>query len=654
MKPLPAKRNALNQRALQYYDTFAGELACSVDRMMAWLLAIEWLGLVATAWFFSPRVWNGISSQVHPHLLAALAAGPLVIVPSIFLALRFPGKMFTRQLIAVTQMLTSSLLIEATGGRIESHFHIFGSLAFLAFYRDWRVLATASAVAAADHVLRGIWWPFSIYGSLTASPLRSLEHVWWVLFEDFFLIFASARSIRDMREVARGKAQLYEGAYHDVLTGLANRRLLSEQFEASVSRAPAAPRAILFIDLDRFKHANDTLGHTVGDQLLHAVGRRLTACLGDGTLLARVGGDEFVVLIEYAGLITARQTGENILSCLAHPFAIEGHQLLLGASIGVSLYPEHGTSLALLQTRADEAMYAAKSSGRNQVLVFSPQLEAKADSQQEIARDLYHALPNGELHLAFQPVFGRRRELSSFEALARWNHPNQRPVPPSVFIPMAERSGSIVLIGEWVLREACRHCKTWQGQSRSPVRVAVNVSAAQLELPDFAQRVEAILAQTGLDPALLILEVTEGVLIKHLPRTRLHLTQLRQLGVRVALDDFGTGYSSLSYLSEFPADSIKLDRSFIQHQYARHTPLLGAVVEMAHRIHLEVVAEGVETPAQADWLCDLHCDELQGYLFSQALPSAEVLGFIAGSEQAAAFSRGSSADPLELLLLPVA
>ncbi len=364
---------ALKRRASQYFRYSIDELACQVDRMFVWLLAAEWLGTVATAAIVSPRVWSGVQSGIHPHLWASVLAGPAFILPAILLARLYPGSHLSRHAIAIAQILTSILLIDATGGRIETHFHVFGSLAFLAFYRDWRVLVTASALTAIDHIFRGVWWPQSVYGLAVANPWRWVEHAWWVVFEDFFLILATRRSIGEMWAVAVSKAQLYAGAYHDVLTGLANRRLLLESFESRPHSERDFTRAVLFVDLDRFKQANDTLGHSVGDKLLTLVAQRLTAAIGPGDTLARVGGDEFVVLLDgVSGPDDALRTGSNLLNALGAPFDVEGHELLLSASVGISLYPEHGEDLATLQERADRAMYSAKSQGRrNRCVVFS-------------------------------------------------------------------------------------------------------------------------------------------------------------------------------------------------------------------------------------------------------------------------------------------
>ena len=619
----------LTKKASQYFRYSINELARQVDRMFVWLLAAEWLGIVGTTVILSPRVWNGAQSLIHPHLWAAVLAGPGFILPAILVASFYPRSHLSRHVIAVAQILTSILLIDVTGGRIETHFHIFGSLAFLAFYRDWRVLITASALTAIDHIVRGIWWPQSVYGIATVSPWRWVEHAWWVVFEDFFLILATRRSIREMWAVALAKAQLYGGAYHDVLTGLANRRLLKESFESVPPSERDAGRAVLFIDLDRFKQANDTLGHTIGDKLLIMVAQRLAEVVADENTLARVGGDEFVVLLNsISGAEGVLGIGSHLLDAFSAPFDVEGHQLLLSASVGISLYPEHGEDLETLQERADRAMYSAKSRGRNQCAVFSSEVARQENVLKRIERDLYKALPNGELLVHFQPLVEKNAELIGFEALLRWTHPVHGPISPSDFIPLAERSGVIVSIGEWVLREACRNCSIWQRNAQRPLGVAVNVSAVQFDEPDFPERVRSVLGECGLVPSLLTLELTEGVLVRDMARSHRQLSGLRELGVKIALDDFGTGYSSLSYLTMMPADIIKLDRSFLSREFPDASDVIESIIQMAHRLGLQVVGEGVETRAQSDRLSNLNCDQLQGFYFSRPMPPDAVHQFV--------------------------
>jgi diguanylate cyclase (GGDEF)-like protein len=636
---------AWKQRTEEYYRQARNELTVLVDHMFAWLLAAEWLGMIAAALVISPRVWSGTSSGVHPHVWAAVLAGPAFIFPAISLAILFPTRQITRHVVAVAQILVSILLIDITGGRIETHFHVFGSLAFLAFYRDWRVLTTASALTAVDHVVRGIWWPESVYGIVTVSPWRWIEHAWWVAFEDTFLFLSIKRSIREMWAVAASKARLYTGAHHDVLTGLANRRLLQESFESSPQKHAPLMRAVLFIDLDRFKHANDTLGHTIGDKLLQLVASRLVEAVAFRDTLARVGGDEFVILMEdVASEAAAIEAGGRLLNALSTPFVVDGNELLLSASVGISLFPQHGTDLAALQERADRAMYVAKSRGRNQCAVFSSDVGRREDRLQQIGRDLYQAQERGELELYFQPLVERDGELTGFEALLRWTHPEYGPIPPSDCIPLAEKSGLIVAIGDWVLREACCICKTWQRAGRRPLGVAVNVSAIQFERPEFPERVARILNEYAMDPGLLTLELTEGVLLRDLELTRHQLDGLRESGIRISLDDFGTGYSSLSYLAALPADTIKLDHSFANRDCGNTSAVVGSVIEMAHRVGLRVIGEGVETQAQNDRLSGMDCDELQGFYFSPPMPETAVQEYIGSHEKNWAEKKSADID----------
>jgi diguanylate cyclase (GGDEF)-like protein len=654
---LPEMESAstLQRRAEEYFKFSCDELTTLVDRMFAWLLAAEWVGMIVTALLVSPRVWSGTQSGVHPHVWAAVLAGPAFILPAIALAIFWPTRQITRHCVAVAQILVSILLIDITGGRIETHFHVFGSLAFLAFYRDWRVLVTASALTAVDHVVRGIWWPESVYGIVTVSPWRWVEHAWWVVFEDSFLFLSIRRSIQEMKAVALSKARLYTGAHHDVLTGLANRRLLQESFESRPLRQHGVKqqglkqqgtiRAVLFLDLDRFKHANDTLGHTVGDTLLKLVASRLATAVAPGDTLARVGGDEFVVLMEnLTSNEDATGAGARLLGALSEPFFVEGNELLLSASVGISLFPEHGTDLSALQERADRAMYVAKSRGRNQCAVFSSEVARHENRLQEIGRDMYQAQKRGELQLYFQPLVERDGQLTGFEALLRWTHPVYGAIAPSDCIPLAEKSGLILAIGDWVLREACRNCKNWQRAGQRPIRVAINVSAIQFEREDFPDHVVSILDEFALDPNLVTLELTEGVLLRNLERTRHQLEGLRASGIRISLDDFGTGYSSLSYLAMLPADTIKLDRSFVNREFANASAVLESVIEMAHRVGLRVIGEGVETEAQNDRLSGMDCDELQGFYFSPPMPEGAVVGYITSSEvNRAAASEGVAA-----------
>lgn len=615
----------IRTQAAENFEAAFRALAIKVDRLMCALLSVEWLWLIALALAVSPHQGFGM----RPNLWTALLAGPALFAPAILTAKLNPAKPLTRHVLAAAQMLVSALLIDFSGGHLETHFHIFGSLAILAFYRDWRVLVTASAIAILDNVVRGIWFPHSIYGVMHSSPWRWTEHAWWILFEDFFLIIGGTNSLREMWLSATREAQLHWGANYDVLTRLANRRLLQERFDSAVKRYPFEKQAILFIDLDRFKQANDSLGHTVGDKLLQLVAARLAAALNEDQTLARIGGDEFIALLSnIPNAQHATDLAARMLAALAMPFEVDGHLLLLSASVGISYYPEHGIALADLQDHADRAMYIAKSLGRNRAMVFSNEVTRRETLLHDLARDVNDAIARGQLQLHFQPILDLGERVTSFEALLRWNHPVHGQISPAEFIPIAERSGLIATLGEWVLAEACRNCRTWRSDHAGRIGVAVNVSAAQFEQPDFARRVAALLAKTGLSPSLLTIELTESILMRDLARAQEHLNKLRNLGIRVALDDFGTGYSSLSYLTTLPADAIKLDRSFVHREFSNPTGILASLVQMAHGIGLRVVAEGVETKTQYQRLLGIDCDLVQGYYFSEPLPGPAVSAWL--------------------------
>jgi diguanylate cyclase (GGDEF)-like protein len=530
-------------------------------------------------------------------------------------------------------MLASVLLIDATGGRIETHFHIFGSLAFLAFYRDWRVLLTASLVTSADHLIAGLWWPQSIYGVPTVSPWRWMEHSWWVAFEDIFLFVLCQQSLHDVWTIAVKEARMAFGAGHDVLTGLANRRLLEERFSPALpapalSGSDSVQKAVLFIDLDRFKQVNDTLGHTTGDKLLAKVAERLASSVRSTDTVARIGGDEFVVLIENADEGKATRIAGELLDAFNRPFEIDGAQLFISASVGISLAPEHGEELATLQEAADKAMYEAKSRGRNRFVVYSGAVFQREKTATILRRDIYHALARRELQVYFQPQVDRGGHLIGFEALMRWEHPSLGMVLPSAFIPIAEETGLILSMGQWILREACKSCGEWQEQGFAGLRVAINASAPEFEQSDYAEQVARVVAEVGLNPSLLTIEITETVLLNNIPLVLRHLDRIRQTGVEISLDDFGTGYSSLTYLQELNADSVKLDHSFVTRALDHNVTMLESVIAMAHRNGLEVTGEGIETQEQSRLLGMIGCDILQGYYYGEPMAAGNVASFI--------------------------
>ncbi len=419
-------------------------------------------------------------------------------------------------------------------------------------------------------------------------------------------------------------------ARHDALTGLPNRFDLQERLEAAVAEAQGGdrPLAVLFIDLDRFKQINDTLGHPVGDAVLQQVSRRLANRLEASAVLGRLGGDEFMVLLTQSpDHPYARKVAQELLDALKAPFEVEGYELYVSASIGISLYPLDGKDAATLQRNADSAMYRAKNRGANCFEFVTEGLGAAALERLEIENALRRAMEHGELQLNYQPQADMDGRLTGLEALLAWNHPKLGSIPPGQFIPVAEESGLIIPIGAWALAEACRQCVAWHEAGFPRVKVAVNVSATQFARTGFVETVSRALSASGLDPSLLELEITESVVMRNLEESASRMQRLRALGVSIAIDDFGTGYSSLGYLRDLPIDALKMDQMFLREVDSDPgaMPLLQAIVALAHGLRMSVIAEGVESQRQLDALRQVGCDRLQGYLIGEALPADEVL-----------------------------
>lgn len=409
-------------------------------------------------------------------------------------------------------------------------------------------------------------------------------------------------------------------AQHDALTNLPNRALLNDRINQAIALAErrSSHLALLFLDLDNFKHINDSLGHGVGDQLLQAVALRLSDCVRSSDTVSRLGGDEFVVLLsESHSAEDAARTAEKILSALAVSHSIGQQQLHITSSIGISTYPNDATDAEGLIKNADTAMYLAKEEGRNNYQFFRHEMNVHAVERQLIEAHLRTAMENSEFILHYQPKIDLHSgRITSAEALIRWQHPAWGMILPGRFIPVAEACGLIVPLGRWVLLHACAQAKRWENCGYALESVAVNISALEFRRKDFVDSVESALRVTGLDPHNLQLEITESVLMRDAQASATILQQLKTLGVQLAVDDFGTGYSSLSYLSQFPIDVLKIDRSFVQDIHNSNGIIVSAVIAMGNSLKKRVIAEGIEETAQLEFLRNHHCSEGQGFLFS--------------------------------------
>jgi diguanylate cyclase len=529
----------------------------------------------------------------------------------------------------------------------------------------WLVLASLSLLALTSvsaHDLSGDlrgrhksrWM---IAGMVAAGVFICSLHVAGMLAVDQLAIIITACSLcglacmmlasRYMRSLRRRGGRLHESLHranseleflllHDALTRLPNRMLLADRLDQAIAQSKriSLPCAVLFLDIDRFKAINDAVGRTAADAALQEIGRRTVRALRKNDTVARVGGDQFAVVLPQltqginVGILAAR-----LLREIAEPYALDERVLHLSASIGVAMYPNDGDDAETLLGNADAAMYYAKKEGRANYQFFSNEMNVFDRERAEMEAGLRAALLHGQFELHYQPkVEVRSGAIRSVEALVRWRHPEKGLISPAQFIPLAEETGLILPIGKWILREACRQCRAWHADGETtPLRVAVNISAMQFRDPELGRSVARILEETGLEPQFLELELTESTVMAHAEKAEQSLRALSELGVQISIDDFGTGYSSLAYLKRFPLNTLKVDRAFVNDLGRSNDDLaiVRAIISLAHSLRLKVIAEGVESDEQLDVLRDLHCDEYQGYLCSKPLPAAELASILA-------------------------
>ncbi len=434
---------------------------------------------------------------------------------------------------------------------------------------------------------------------------------------------------KDVTEKKRNEEQIAHMAHYDSLTDLPNRAAFTERLGLTLEMAAGSNKsfAVLCLDLDRFKEVNDVFGHAVGDELLRQLSRHLQA-IADGAFLARLGGDEFIVIASDGEQpATAAALADRLLSALEKDFKIDGNQLRIGLSVGVAIFPNDGGDATTLLANADAALYRAKIEGRGIIRFFEPHMDQRLRERRALQHDLRSAIERDQLALHYQPQARMNGEIIGFEALVRWSHPKRGMVSPSIFIPIAEESGLIIPLGQWILREACREAASWS----RPLQIAVNLSPVQFRHGDLPALVHSTLLETGLSASRLELEITEGVLINDFSRAVSILRRLKSLGVRIAMDDFGTGYSSLAYLQSFPFDKIKIDQAFISNleRNPQSAAIVRAVIGLGRGLDLPVVAEGVETADQLSFLAREACDEVQGYFVGRPEPIdhyAELVG----------------------------
>ncbi|HSG21352.1 MAG TPA: EAL domain-containing protein, partial [Azonexus sp.] len=447
------------------------------------------------------------------------------------------------------------------------------------------------------------------------------------------------RFLEDMVAQRTALLQISEEKYHilshrDPLTGLPNRVLFAELLEHAILHAERNQTqfALLNAALDNFSTINESLGHSSGDKLLIEVGKRLQSLLPESDTIARIGGDQFNIILDHSESMPIDLIAQRMIDALAEPFVLEGNRIYVGISIGIALYPADGTNAETLQSNVDAALHQAKVQGRGILRFFSPEMTSRAKHRLRLEADLRRALEHQELRLHYQPQVDLiSGQIVGLEALVRWQHPERGLIPPSEFIPLAEESGLIVRLGDWVLREACRQIKEWSDAGIAPRQTAVNVSAIQLSRGQLVESVKDALATTGIDPEQLELEITESSIMVDREQSLKSLADLKALGVRISIDDFGTGYSSLAYLQQLEAHKLKVDISFVRDitTNSGNALIVKAIIALGHSLGLEVIAEGVEEAGQARYLRSLRCDVMQGYLISRPMPAETVAGFMA-------------------------
>jgi diguanylate cyclase (GGDEF)-like protein/PAS domain S-box-containing protein len=444
--------------------------------------------------------------------------------------------------------------------------------------------------------------------------------------------------VRDITERTYAEEQIKHLAYHDALTTLPNRLLFKDRVTVSISHAQRHNTrvAVLFLDLDRFKVINDSLGHSIGDQLLQAVAARVQSCVRDSDTVARLGGDEFTLLLpDLAHAEDAAVVAQKILEAVRYPFHIEGREFYITTSIGISVFPEDGPDAETLIKSADTSMYQAKEQGRDNYQLFNASVNAKALQRIALEHGLRRSISHNELAVHYQPIFDlRTNRMTGIEALLRWTDPELGPIPPATFIPLAEAIGVMIPIGTWAMREACLQAKKWHDAGFNTLSLAVNLSVVQLQQADLTEIVREILEETGLPPRLLELEITESGAMLSPELSIRTLYDLKKIGIRISLDDFGTGHSSLAYLKRFPIDTLKIDQSFI-HDITKDpdtAAIVTAIIAMGHSLRLKVIAEGVEFTDQATFLKRHNCDQMQGYLINAPMPAEELSAILAAGE----------------------
>ena len=628
----------MSHESQRLYDRELTTVSSKTDRLFTAVMLLQWVAAVVIAATLPPTTRFG----VDPHHIALTLAGVGGGILTLATVLAFTFKIALQQrryINAFAQMLFSVLLVVLSGDPGGLQFHLYGSLVFIAFYLDWKVLFSASVFRVAAQAAINFW----LIGSW---DLKSLFSFCLCLACFDIIVFASnIYRLRTLRASAKRDVEqevLLHQAYHDPLTGLGNRLKIKKLLEDLRVRTTddRMQYALMVIDLDRFKQVNDTFGHNVGDEVLTEASRRMKEVVRSTDAVIRMGGDEFaIVLSSCSDTKIAEGLAAAIVASMAEPFLCGGENIEIGASVGICLHGEDAFINADIFHFADLALYKAKSSGRNGFAVFDENMRMETSQGISLEQSLRRAVQKEKFVVLYQPIMGINGALQGFESLVRWEDEVHGTVSPSHFIPLAEKMDLMHALGKWILLNACRQAALWQGLSRDPVTLSVNVSSMQLSYTGFIDIVKSALRESDLPARLLILEITEHSIVETRGQAFETLRLLRQIGVQLAIDDFGTGFSSLSYLRDMPVQFLKIDRAFITDlvtsQKARL--LVEQVIRLAHTMKLKAIAEGVENQEQWDILRELDCDKIQGYHIARAMSANDATTLV--------FQENSKNDP---------
>ena len=600
------------------------------DKVMLVLIVMQWI--IATF----------ITSISYGTYLYGFVGGGLITLVLLFAYRMFKGTQVMRALVGVGMMLFSLIYIQQHLGRIEMHFHVFIALAILSLYKDIVPIFVAAVTTILHHAVFNVLQLSEV--SLFGMPVMVFNygcgmdivflHGIFVIAETLvvgyivkFQIEYGVELNRSENQVLGLNEELSFTSLHDSLTGLPNRHNLYTQLKLMVANANRYEHkfAVLFLDLDHFKNINDTLGHNVGDALLKAVARKLKSIIRENDIVSRIGGDEFIIILnDFSDTGAIEPVISKILDMFHKEWNIQSHFLRLSTSIGVAIYPDDSKEINELMKFADIAMYKAKTEGRDQFSFFTATLNAKVHEEVNIANDMHRAFNAHEFELYYQPkIHIESGKILGAEALIRWNHYEKGLIPPNHFIYIAENTGFILKLGKWVINETVRAIKRLNESGYTDIHISCNVSTRQFQNINLYTEIENAVRENGIEPQLLAIEITESVMLEYLEVTLEVLKKIKNLGVHICMDDFGTGYSSLSYLRHFPIDSLKIDKSFVDdipRDGSNEQILLNTIIAMGQTLNLNVVAEGVEELYQMEYLKERGCEYYQGYYFSKPVP----------------------------------